>query len=104
MCIKKIRYIKKQHSSIIAFGAAQMMPIIAYHSKSDFSFVKGLYDDNRNRIGKYLPYIKPKIEKTKEKVIKKSFVIITANEMYRPIIQRLTRINPLRIMTWYSDF
>ena len=24
--------------------------------------------------------------------------------MYRPIIKRLSKINPLRIITWYSDF
>ena len=103
-CINKIKFLKKQHSKIVAFGAAQMMPVLAYHSKSDFSFVKNLFDDNANRIGKYLPYIKPKIEKTNEKKIKESFVIITANEMCRPIIKRLSKINPLRIVTWYSDF
>ena len=103
-CIKKISYLKKQHKNIIAFGAAQMMPVLAYHSKSDFDFVKALYDDNPNRVGKYLPYIKPKIERTNDKLIKKSFVIITANEMCRPIIKRLSKINPLRIITWYSDF
>lgn len=103
-CVRKIKYLNKQHKNIVAFGAAQMMPVLAYHSKSDFSFVKGLYDDNPNRIGRYLPYIKPKIEKTNEKNIKNSFVIITASEMYRPIIKRLSKINPLRIVTWYSDF
>tara|TARA_B100000963_G_C22639229_1_gene679429 strand:+ start:887 stop:2086 length:1200 start_codon:yes stop_codon:yes gene_type:complete len=103
-CKKKISYLKKQHKNIVAFGAAQMMPVLAYHSKSDFDFVKGLYDDNPNRIGKYLPYIKPVIQKTNGKIIKNSFVIITANEMCRPIIKRLSEINPLRIITWYSDF
>ncbi len=103
-CVKKICYLKKQHKNIIAFGAAQMMPILAYHSKTNFSFVKALYDDNPDRIGKYLPYIKKKIEKTNDKIVKKSFVIITANEMCRPIIKRLSKINPLRIVTWHSDF
>lgn len=103
-CIKKISYLEKQHTSIIAFGAAQMMPVLAYHSKSNFSFVRGLYDDNPDRIGKYLPFIKPKIKKTNYKIIKKSFVVITANEMCRPIIKRLFKINPLRIVTWHSDF
>ena len=81
-----------------------MMPVLAYHSKSNFSFVRGLYDDNPDRIGKYLPFIKPKIKKTNYKIIKKSFVVITANEMCRPIIKRLFKINPLRIVTWHSDF
>ncbi len=103
-CLNKIDYLKNQHPNIVAFGAAQMMPVLAYHSKSDFSFVKNLFDDNPNRIGRYLPHIQPKIEKTNEKKIRESFVIITANEMYRPIIKRLSKINPLRIITWYSDF
>ena len=103
-CLNKIDYLKNQHPNIVAFGAAQMMPVLAYHSKSDFSFVKNLFDDNPNRIGRYLPHIQPKSEKTNRKKSEESFVIITANEMYRPIIKRLSKINPLRIITWYSDF
>ena len=103
-CVEKINYLKKQHTSIVAFGAAQMMPVLAYHSKSNFSFVRSLYDDNPDRIGKRLPYIKKIIKKTNDKTIKKSFVIITANEMCRSIIKRLSKINPLRIVTWYNDF
>ena len=103
-CKTKIIFLKKQHKNITAFGAAQMMPILAYHSKSNFSFLKALYDDNPNRIGRYLPGIKPIIEKTNIKVIKNSFVIVTANEMCRSIIKRLTKVNPLRIVTWFNDF
>ena len=47
-----------------------MMPILAYHSKSNFSFLKALYDDNPQRIGKYLPNIKPKITKTNTSKLK----------------------------------
>ena len=103
-CMEKIVFLKKQHKNIVAFGAAQMLPILAYHSKSNFSFLKALYDDNPNRIGKYLPGIKPIIEKSNIKVIKNSFVIVTANEMCRSIIKRLTKVNPLRIVTWFNDF
>jgi hypothetical protein len=103
-CKTKIVFLKKQHKNIAAFGAAQMMPILAYHSKSNFSFLKALYDDNPNRIGRYLPGIKPIIEKPNIKVIKNSFVIVTANEMCRSIIKRLTKVNPLRIVTWFNDF
>ena len=81
-----------------------MMPILAYHSKSNFSFLKALYDDNPQRIGKYLPNIKPKITKTNTSKLKNSFVIITANEMCRPIIGKISKFNPLRIITWFSDF
>ena len=103
-CREKITFLKKQHKNVIAFGAAQMMPILAYHSKSNFSFLKALYDDNPQRIGKYLPNIKPKITKTNTSKLKNSFVIITANEMCRPIIGKISKFNPLRIITWFSDF
>ena len=103
-CKDKISYLKKQHNEIVAFGAAQMMPILAYHSKTNFSFINSLFDDNPNRIGRYLPRIDLKIKKTNSKKIKNSFVLITANEMCRPIIKRLEKINPLRIITWYEDF
>ena len=66
-CRDKISYLKKQHNEIVAFGAAQMMPILAYHSKTDFSFIDALFDDNPNRIGRYLPKIDWKIKKTNSK-------------------------------------
>lgn len=103
-CQNKVKYLKVQKENIVGFGAAQMLPIIAYHSKDDLSFLSYLFDDNKFRQNKYLPLIKLKISKTNEKIIKNSFVLITANEMCRPIIKRLEVLNPKRIYTWYSDF
>ena len=103
-CVEKVKFVRSQHKNIFAFGAAQMLPVIAYHSKSDFSFFKELYDDNKDRIGRYLPLINKKIKKTNEKKLKDAFVLITANETCRSIIKRLYKINPLRIIVWHSDF
>jgi 2-polyprenyl-3-methyl-5-hydroxy-6-metoxy-1,4-benzoquinol methylase len=102
-CKNKIKFLKEQKNKIIGFGAAQMMPILSYHSKSDFNFLHKLYDDNIYRQNKYLALINKKITKTNVKEIKKSFVLITANEMCRPIIKRLLPLNPKRIITWHSD-
>ena len=44
---------------VIGFGAAQMLPIIGYHMESNLDWISKIYDDNDNRVGKYLPYISP---------------------------------------------
>jgi len=103
-CVSYVNYLTKQKMPIVAFGAAQMLPILAYHSKSNFSFCKYLFDDNVKIRNKYLPLIKIKIKKPINNVLKKSFVLITANEMCREIFNRLKKINPPRIFTWYNDF
>ena len=103
-CKKIIDYLKNQKKPIVAFGAAQMLPILAYHSKSNFSFCSYLFDDNKNIHNRYLPLVKLKIQKPIESILKSSFVLIAANEMVRQIFNRLQKVNPLRIITWHNDF
>lgn len=43
-----------EHSDVSILGAAQMLPILIYHSKNWFDF-KRILDDNPSRIGSFLP-------------------------------------------------
>ena len=61
-----------------------MLPMIGYHMESNLDWISKIYDDNDNRVGKYLPYISPKIEKFSEEGIKDSIVLISAIDSTRP--------------------
>ena len=102
-CVNKIKYIKSQKNKIVGCGAAQMMPILSYHSKSNFDFLHKLFDDNPSRQNKFLPLINKKITKTNLKDLSNSFVLITANEASRNLMKRIIPYNPRRILTWYTD-
>ncbi len=103
---KKILFFKKNYpsKSIVGFGAAQMLPTIAYHSENDLSFLNSIYDDNLNRQKKFLPMIKPMIKKTHPYEISNSFVLITALDSTIPIIKRLSTIKPKLIFSLIDTF
>ena len=49
------------HNEIYYLGAAQMLPILHYHLKSEIKNLAGILDDNNQRIDKFLPSIEKKI-------------------------------------------
>ena len=62
---KKYKIFKKHHkdlnkmlrkkTNLIGYGAGQMVPSLAYHLKSDLSFLKYIVDDNKAKHGQYSP-------------------------------------------------
>jgi 2-polyprenyl-3-methyl-5-hydroxy-6-metoxy-1,4-benzoquinol methylase len=101
---KKINFLKDQNKKISGFGAAQMLPILAYYGKTNFKFMKYLFDDDPRRQNKYLPLINKKITKTKIKYIKNHFVLITGLDSSRSIIKKLIEMNPKRILSIIDNF
>ena len=89
---------------VIGFGAAQMLPMIGYHMESNLDWISKIYDDNDNRVGKYLPYISPKIEKFSEEGIKDSIVLISAIDSTRPLMKKLLKCVPRRIYSLSNIF
>ncbi len=83
----KICSLKKE--SICAFGAAQMLPILAYHMPCHFQDITQIYDDNKER--HFLKY--PGFDFTVQNPDKVSFedktVVVTALDSSRPIVNRL---------------
>lgn len=85
------------------FGAAQMLPTLAYHMKDSLSFLHGIYDDNLDRHGKYLPFVAPQIlplpEGDENNLLHDKNILVTALDSARPILNRLFKLNPRRIIT-----
>jgi len=83
-----------------AFGAAQMLPSLAYHLQSDLSFLKGILDDCPKRTGATYPTIPLRIFRPDTVPdLADATVIITALDAVRPIANRLRDFNPRYILT-----
>jgi len=92
-------FCENSNEDVYGFGAAQMLPTIAHHMQSDMSFLKGIIDDNPDRVGKFLPGVEAPIVSSESVVnIKDSVVMITALDSTRPILRRLLDISPRRIL------
>lgn len=84
---------------VYGFGAAQMLPALAYHMKTDFSFLESILDDNPERTDKRYPHMPVWIRKpTPDMSFESSWVLITALDSLRPIMQRLLTLKPRRIL------
>ena len=86
------------------FGAAQMLPILAYHMESDLGFMQAILDDNQERWMSRLPGVKPLIRGLQENELTDAAVMITALDSARPIVKRLLGLNPRRILYPLHNF
>ena len=101
---KKYKIFKKHHkdlnkmlrkkTNLIGYGAGQMVPSLAYHLKSDLSFLKYIVDDNKNRENQKYPNLKPKI-KFFNKNLLSGGVLITALDGVNSISKKLKKLKTL---------
>ena len=75
---------------IYGFGAAQMLPMLAYHMDSKLSFLKSVIDDNNDRcekklVGLDIPIVHSSSIKNMEKIV----IMVTALDSAKEIINRL---------------
>lgn len=83
----------------VGFGAAQMLPVLAYHMESDLSSLSAILDDNPDRWGKFLPAIAPPIVAPGEfGELRDASAVITALDSARPILARLAELQPRRVL------
>ncbi len=87
---------------IYGYGAAQMLPTLAYHLKSDLNFLESILDDDPRRADLYYPDLAPRIRMPgPDFEFQNASVLITALDSMRPILKRLLGkplkyvINPL---------
>jgi hypothetical protein len=91
-----------QHETIYGYGAALMLPVLAYHLGTDLACLKYVLDDDRKKAG--LHYINlPVTIRLREEVtdIHESIVLITAiasMNNVRRILTRLFEVNPKQII------
>jgi len=84
----------------IGFGAAQMLPVLAYHMKTDFAELRFILDDNPEKKGLTYPSIAALIDYAPNyQSLADYAVLITALDSARPILQRLTSLSARYVVT-----
>ena len=87
------------------YGAGQMVPSVAYHLRSDLSFLRGILDDNPQRAGMYYPYLAPAIQiPAMGTRFDNDVVMILALDSVRSIMNRLQPLNPRHIIVPINTF
>ena len=82
-----------------AYGASQLLPLLAYHLQTDMSEFAAILDRSDTRIGKYFPGLPvPIIHPHNATDIAKSAVLITAVDSSRDILPNLIALNPQTIV------
>lgn len=84
---------------VYGYGAALMLPVLAYHLKSDLSFFKGIIDDDLTKDGMYYANL-PLMVRHSSKIsdFERSTVFITALDNIVPIMGRLMSNRPRKII------
>ncbi len=84
---------------IFGYGAAQMLPTLAYHLNSDLSFLECVLDDNPARSGLTYPHLPVWIRQPSPgQTLEGASVLITALDSIRPILQRVIPLKPKHIL------
>lgn len=84
---------------LFGYGAAQMLPILAYHLKTDLSFLDAVIDDDPDKDG--VRYWNLPVEIRPSKVVRglqQASVLITAVDSALPIMRRLFEDRPKHII------
>lgn len=85
---------------VYGYGAAQMVPVLAYHLDSDLSELCAVLDDDPARQGRGWPGLKARIVKPQARRLrlKEATVLVTAPDSARPIVRRLSAWGARRII------
>lgn len=92
-------FTKSLGGPIYGYGAAQMLPVLGYHLKTDFSFLEAILDDDpaKDGIGYWnLPVV---IKSPGQIDLSNTTVVITAVDNTAPIMRRLLQHRPKHVVT-----
>jgi len=90
---------------LYGFGAAQMLPVLAYHMKSDLSFLECILDDNPQRNGLTYPHLPVRIRLPEPGfTLEDASVLVTALDSMRPILKRLMDLKAKHILVPLHSF
>lgn len=83
----------------VGFGAAQMVPTLAYHLQSDLGCLQAILDDNPDRAGRTYPSIATMIRPAADfPHLEDHAVLITALDSARPIFNRVAGLRARYIL------
>ena len=98
-CDFTMQEIGRLHEKKYAYGASQLLPLLAYHLQTDMSEFAAILDRSEARIGKYFPGLPvPIIHLDNAADIADSAVLITAVDSSRDILPNLIMLNPQTIV------
>jgi hypothetical protein len=90
---------------LCGYGAAQMVPTLAYHMDSDLSCLECIWDDNADRAGLMYPHLPVPIRRPPaDLVLDGAAVLVTALDSVRPILARLAALRPRHILVPLHTF
>jgi SAM-dependent methyltransferase len=90
---------------LLGFGAAQMLPILAYHLGTDFSEFEGVLDDNPDKTGLTYPSLQTRIlAAANYPTLDKHAVLLTAADSARPILSRVVGLKARYILFPFNPF
>jgi hypothetical protein len=85
---------------IIGYGAALMLPVLAYHLDTDLSELTHIVDDDPNKQGLYYINLPLEIHHSSTLTnLKETTILITAIDNTRRILPKTLQLNPKRIIT-----
>ncbi len=94
------------HEKIFYLGAAQMLPILHYHLKSEIPNIEAIFDDNKLRIGKFLPSLHQEIiplAGIKKEELFSAGLIVGAVDSGKALISRTRDIGLANIYSYYQN-
>jgi len=83
---------------ICGYGAANMLPVLAYYLKSDMSFLKAVLDDDPQKKGWHYWNLPLAVRHSKGVDLSQVSVMITAVDNAQPILQKLLQNRPKDIV------
>lgn len=85
---------------LYGYGAAQMVPTLAYHMKSDLSFLKCILDDDPRRSDLTYPFLSVWIRRPADNfTLEGASVLVTALDSMRPILKRAFALKARRVLS-----
>ncbi len=94
-----MKLIESAERPIYGYGAAQMLPALAYHMKSDLSFLEAILDDNPARNGFVYPDLNVPIRLPHAGLnLESASIVITALDSLRAILKNLIPRKPKQIL------
>ncbi len=85
---------------IYGYGAAQMLPVLGYHMRTDFSFLEAIIDDDPSKDGMGYWNLPVRIAQRSPAIdLSDATVLITAADNAAPILRRLLQDRPKHIVT-----
>jgi hypothetical protein len=101
MEVTRERLLQFRKEKLIGYGAALMLPVLAYHLKTDFHELEFILDDDKNKEGTYYINLPVKIRHTLGAEVRDATILLTAissKHNVRSILSKLIEKKPRNII------